>query len=133
MAAMIALDTNVLVRFLTRDDVGQAEHAKRVIEGSAVFLSKTVLLELEWVLRTAYGYGHDSVAAALRLVLGLPRVVVEDPLGVQRAFAWYMRGCDLADALHLAASGSAERFATFDKMLVRRARALDDAPAVIEP
>lgn len=130
---MIAVDTNVLVRFLTRDDVGQAERAKGVIEGSAIFLSKTVLLELEWVLRTAYGYGHDAVGAALRRILGLPRVVVEDLPAIRRAIAWYMRGCDLADALHLASSGSAERFATFDKMLVRRAKALDDAPAVIEP
>jgi predicted nucleic acid-binding protein len=66
-------------------------------------------------------------------VLGLPRVVVEDPPAVRRATLWYARGLDFADAMHVASSRAAKRFATFDKALIERARALDAPPPVAEP
>jgi len=56
---MIALDTNVLIRFLVRDDEEQFERAERLIRraaraGEPVFISLLVLLETEWVLRSRY-------------------------------------------------------------------------------
>ena len=51
---MIAIDTNVVVRFLVNDDPEQAQRARRLIESEDVFLSTTALLETEWVLRVAY-------------------------------------------------------------------------------
>lgn len=51
---MIAVDTNVIVRLLTNDDPHQTEKVARLMEGNSVFISKTVLLETEWVLRVAY-------------------------------------------------------------------------------
>ena len=51
---MIALDTNILVRVLTRDDPAQADLAAELMKSSDLFICKTVLLELEWVLRFAY-------------------------------------------------------------------------------
>jgi predicted nucleic-acid-binding protein len=130
---MIAIDTNVVVRFLTRDDPAQAVRAKALLLAEPVFLSKTVLLESECVLRSGYRVAPDAIAAAFRSLLGLPGATVEDPPAVAQALAWYDAGADFADALHLASSGPAARFATFDEGLLRRAKALLQAPAVVEP
>jgi predicted nucleic-acid-binding protein len=129
---MIAIDTNVVVRFLTRDDPTQAGRARALLLAEPVFLSKTVLLESEWVLRSGYRLARDAIATAFRSLLGLPGATVEDPPAVAQALAWYDNGLDFADALHLASSGPADRFATFDEMLVRRAKALPQAPIVVE-
>ena len=48
---MLAVDTNVVVRFLTGDEPAQAERARSIFEREAVLLLKTVMLETEWVLR----------------------------------------------------------------------------------
>ena len=62
---MIALDTNVLVRLVTGDDAAQAKRAAaRIDTGDAFFVSLTVALELEWVLRGAYKLAPDCVVAA---------------------------------------------------------------------
>ncbi len=56
---MIAIDTNVVVRFLTRDDERQYRKAFQVIRNAPrIFLSDTVILETEWVLRHAYGFSR---------------------------------------------------------------------------
>jgi predicted nucleic-acid-binding protein len=57
---MLGLDTNVLVRFLVRDDQAQFEKARRLIKrevaaGSGIFVNQLLLLETEWVLRSRYG------------------------------------------------------------------------------
>jgi predicted nucleic-acid-binding protein len=62
---MIAVDTNVLVRFLVRDDAEQASRADSLIRSEEIWISKTVLLETEWVLRSLYAFRPDSVARAL--------------------------------------------------------------------
>jgi len=130
---MIAVDTNVVVRFLVADDHAQAIRAEKALSAGPVLIAKTVLLETEWVLRGAYGLAGADIAAGLRKLLGLPGVKAEDMPAVARALGWYESGFDFADALHLASSGGARRFATFDKALARRAKALADAPTVMEP
>ena len=69
---MRALDTNIVVRYLTGDDPEQAARAKAAIDAGPVFVSTTVLLECDWVLRSVYGFGGRQVAAALRAFAGLP-------------------------------------------------------------
>lgn len=118
---MIAVDTNVLVRFITNDDPAQANRARRLIEAGPVFVAKTVLLELEWVLRGAYGLDRPTILKAVRGLLGLPTVTAEDALNVARAVEWYEAGLEFADALHLASSGHERAFATFDQSLRKRA------------
>lgn len=130
---MIAVDTNVVVRFLAEDDKVQTDRAEAVLRRGAILVPKTVLLETEWVLRAAYGIPSAEIAAALRRLLGLAGVTAEDPPAAARALAWYEGGLDFADALHLASSAEASRFATFDRPLVRHAKTLDNAPAVFEP
>ena len=121
---MVAVDTNVLVRFLTRDDVAQAKRAAELIGSSEVWVAKTVLLETEWVLRSAYKFTREQIAGALQTAAGLENIRLEDPVTVEHALKWFDGGLDFADALHLASLGEAERFATFDAKLAKKARKL---------
>ena len=119
---MIALDTNVVVRLLVNDDAVQARRARTLLAaGHDVRLPVTVLLEIEWVLRSAYGCPAPQVMTFLRALLGLPGVSTDNIAAVAAAIAACEQGLDFADALHLALSGDAERFYTFDANLRRRA------------
>ena len=82
---MLAVDTNVLVRFFTRDDPQQAERARRVVAHNEIFVSKTVLLETDWVLRRTYRYTREAVISTLRLLLSATSVSIEDPIVVEEA------------------------------------------------
>lgn len=118
----IAIDTNVLVRYLTGDDPAQAARARAVIDGERVFVSTTVLLETEWVLRSAYGLPATQVAAALRDFAGLPGVSVESPALLAEALDRVNEGMDFADALHLGAAAQCEALLTFDRRFIESAR-----------
>ena len=121
---MIAIDTNVLVRLLVWDDPEQAAQAKALIGGQDVFVSKTVLLETEWVLRSLYGLKASQIIAALRGVVGLPRMRCEDPDAVVMALGCFEQGLDFADALHLSSSRAKGRFATFDQRFRKRGQGI---------
>lgn len=118
---MIAVDTNVLVRLLTRDDAAQFEQVRRLFEVETVFLPKTVILETEWVLRRLYGLPSRKIIGALSSLIALPQVQCEDLASVQEALELAGRNLDFADALHVASSRGAQRFVTFDRALARRA------------
>lgn len=119
---MPAVDTNVVVRYLTGDDAVQARAARRLVDGGDIALSCTVLLETEWVLRSLYGYDRKRIHEALTAFAGLASVEIDDPARAARAFDWFANGMDFADALHLAACGEGETFATFDRKLAAAAR-----------
>jgi len=121
---MLAIDTNVVVRYLTGDHPRQSAQAKRLVDGEDVFVGATVLLETEWVLRSVYGFATAEIARALRGFAGLPRVTVEDPGVAARALDWMERGLDFADALHLAKAGGCEAFVSFDLRFARKANKL---------
>jgi predicted nucleic-acid-binding protein len=121
---VVAADTNVIVRFLTRDDSAQAARAASLLSSRLVWISKTVLLETAWVLRSLYGFGVIEVNEALKGFAGLSNVRVEDAMAVASAFEWTAMGIDFADALHLASSAGTNRFLTFDRRFVRRAKKL---------
>jgi predicted nucleic-acid-binding protein len=119
-----AIDTNVLIRFLTADDASQAAAAKRVIAAGGIFIATTVLLETEWVLRAGYGFSALEVAAALRGVAGLPGVQVENPFCLAQALDGLEKGLDFADALHLSSASHCSAFLSFDTKLAKRAKTL---------
>ena len=119
---MIALDTNVVVRLLVDDDPAQTRRARALLETCTAFVTPTVLLETEWVLRGAYDVGRAAIARSLRGLLGLRAVVIGDLQAVAQALDWFEAGLDFADALHLALSAEARQFVTFDARLARRAR-----------
>ena len=118
---MQAVDTNVVVRFLTSDDVRQANKARAVVGQTRVFVSRTVVLEVEWVLRGVYGFSSGQVVAGIRAIAGLPGVEIEDADLVAKALDWTESGMDFADALHLGAAANCQGFLTFDQRLARSA------------
>jgi predicted nucleic-acid-binding protein len=117
-----AVDTNILVRFLTADDPKQAKTARRVMETGDIFIGVTVILETEWVLRAGYGFTPNVIAAGLRGIGGLPGITIEEPAVVAQALDWMIEGMDFADALHLTRSSHCNAFVTFDKKLAARAK-----------
>jgi predicted nucleic-acid-binding protein len=121
---MIAVDTDILIRILTKDDPVQAKRAARLIEDNNIFIAKTVILESEWVLRHAYAIDRNTIQRAFQKLFGLPNVYAEDLKGLFRAIRWYEAGLDFADALHLASGLKAETFATFDTMMAQKASKL---------
>lgn len=131
---MIAVDTNVVVRFLvTGDDPPQSARAAAAFQTDKVFLARTVVLETAWVLRRTFGFDRVQIADALRLLSGLPNVEVEDAAGLVCVLDWMRAGLDLADALHLAATPGGAEFVSFDRNLARRAAAIPGTPPVREP
>lgn len=130
---MIAVDTNILVRVLTNDEPAQTKRALKRMRSDTVWVSRTVLLETEWVLRHAYSLDVVSIGRAFTTLLGIASVEVEDRLAVLEAVAWHEAGMDFADAMHLAASGGATAFVSFDRHLAKAARRAGAKPSVAEP
>ena len=138
---MIGLDTNVLARYyLAGFDADaatarQQQAARRLLEGSQrLHVAKTVLLELEWVMRGAYGSTRAQFAGVLEHLLASPQVTVEDRTSVEAALAGHRNGLDFADVLHHASYRACEAMASFDdRRFARRANKLGMAPAVTMP
>lgn len=137
---MIGLDTNVLARYYVADQGDAAterQHqlARELIEsGRPLMVCKTVLLELEWVMRGYYGFAGAEVAAALQHLLSLPQITVEDRDVVEQALAHCAAGLDFADALHLASYRACGSVASFDdRRFARRARKLGLTPGIAVP
>ena len=118
---MLAIDTNIVVRLLTGDDVRQARRARAVVEGNVVFVATTVLLEAAWVLRSARGYASSEVLSALKAFVGLPGVVLQEPERVAVAVRWAEGGMSFPDAIHLAAASDCEAFVSFDDKMAKSA------------
>ena len=133
---MIALDTNVLARYyVASSDMPsqkQSTAAKKLLEsGKALFVSKTVVLVLEWVLRGYYKSLPEDVLTVLTHLLAMPNVNIEDRVAVELAVAALGDGFDFADALHHASSRHCTSMATFDdKKFARRATAKGWKPPV---
>jgi len=123
---VFAVDTNVVVRYLTGDDAEQFAKVNALIGGQDVYVCTTVLLETEWVLRRAYRFSRERVVAALAAFAGLPRVTLQDPALAAKALDWTRYGMDFADALHLAEAQGCEAFVSFDQRLAAVASALSD-------
>lgn len=131
---MIALDTNVLARYLLGDEPSQTQAARRLLEDAKAeyWIPITVVLELAWVLRNGEA-PRGLVIEKLRELLSLQNMRPQNADQVFQALRWAAQGLDLADALHLVLSSKAERFTTFDEALVKQTRKLDLLPAAYTP
>ena len=135
---MIGLDTNVLARYYI-DDKADSEAlrqrlaARRLIEsGQPLTVSKSVVLELEWVMRGYYGFAQAEVASVIRHLLEQTNIRVEDRDAVEQALSNCEAGIDFADALHQASYRACDSVATFDdRKFARRAKKLGLVPAVV--
>ena len=102
---MIGIDTNVLVRFLVRDDQRQFEKAQRLIKreasrGETVLVSQLVLLEAEWVLRSRYAVGKGEILRAFSGLLDSVEFTIEDEPSVEQAlYLWKDSSAEFADCL----------------------------------
>jgi predicted nucleic-acid-binding protein len=129
-----AVDTNILARFYLRDDAAQGRIAASVLSAGDVFVAKTVILELEWVLRYVAEQPEEKVIECLAHLIALPGITVEDRDEIDAALSYCRKGIDFADALHLAASRACSALLTFDdRGYARRARGLRLKPPVRIP
>jgi predicted nucleic-acid-binding protein len=117
-----AVDTNVLVRFLTEDEPEQAARARNLFESGTVFVPLTVLLETYWVLHKAKNIPSDLVLGKLVAITRMTQVSVEDSPRFDRVIALTDAGMEFADALHVTAVNADMRFATFDRRMIRAAQ-----------
>ena len=117
---MNAIDTNVLVRYLVRDDEIQANIADRVIQNSC-YLSLTVLLESVWLLSSRFALSRDVISEALHELVSLPSISTVDDELVEWAIARFRCGADFADMVHLLDGRSADAFTTFDQGVTKGA------------
>jgi len=132
---MKALDTNVLARFFV-DDADDAQAARQRPAAVAAlsersFVSVTVLLEFEWVMRGFYELPTRNISRVSRALASLQNITLEDRDAVLVALDSFDKGLYFADALHLARSLRASGFLTFDRRLARRAKSLALAPPVV--
>lgn len=127
---MIVVDTNVLVRVITKDDIDQTRQAAELLRtADLIWISRVVLLEVGWTLKSRYKYSQDAVSRALHVVVALSTAEVEDVERVRLALAYHARGMDLGDAFILAFAPAASVIATFDTDFVKRAAfATDTVP-----
>ena len=131
---MKSFDTNVLARFFIDDPEDAQAAIQRPAAAAALsgrgFVSVTVLLEFEWVMRGFYQLPRAEIQAVLRALAGIAHIVVEDRTAVLAALDDFEAGLDFADALHLCRSKRAAAFATFDQRLDKRAQGLALVPPV---
>lgn len=127
---MRAIDTNIVIRFLTADDERQAKATRTAIAAGDIFVSLTVFLESEWVLRSGYSFGTEQIATGLSGLAGLPGIFVEEPALLATAIDWMRGGMDFADALHLAKADDCTVFLTFDKKLAKAAKGCSSVSVV---
>ena len=123
---MIALDTNVLVRFLVEDDPVQSRQAKAMVQravaaNSPYFVSEVVVCEVVWVLGAAYQVGRQEITAILRQLLRARHLAFSDAGRLAQALSAYEKGRgDYADYLirETAQDAGCECVATFDRALL---------------
>lgn len=131
---MKSLDTNVLARFFIDDPDDDQALRQRPAAVTALsepaYVTATVLLELEWVMRGFYELPRADIERVLRALLGISHLTVEDRDALLDALDHFSAGMDFADAVHLTRSQRAAAFVTFDRRLARRAAVLGCATPV---
>lgn len=124
---MPGLDTNVLVRWILDDDPRQATRVQRLFDEvrelrSQLFVPSTVMLELEWVLRSRYKLEKPTVLGAFNALLETQELEFQDEPALERAISLYRQSsADFADCMHAGQCGSAGRapMITFDDTAAR--------------
>lgn len=120
---MIAIDTNVLVRYLVRDNAKQADVAAKFLQKLSAerpgYVSTPVVTELEWVLRKGYGLEPSAIRTAITKLLEVPNLVFDADDAVRLA-AESRRG-DFVDCLihFIGDAAGCERTVTFDRNFAR--------------
>jgi predicted nucleic-acid-binding protein len=130
---VIALDTNILIRTIVRDDPQHVDLAVDMMANNVCYVTRSVVQEVVWVLTRIYRQSASQVAAVIDLLLDIQQIEVEDEFQIMQAVIWYRQGMDFADALHLATSLKANSLATFDKGFIKAASAIQTPIPVYHP
>lgn len=121
---MIGLDTNVLIRYLTRDDESQYRATMKLLmrKSARFFVADLVLVETDWVLSSLYDWTRDEIADAFTRLLQIHNLQFEDEDRLRLSLAAVRRGADLSDELLIAMSRhqGCREFATFDATVAKR-------------
>ncbi len=121
---MIGLDTNVLIRYLTRDDESQYRATMKLLmrKSASFFVADLVLVEADWVLSSLYDWSRDEIADAFTRLLQVHNLQFEDEDRIRHSLAAVRRGADLSDELLIAMSRNhgCREFATFDSAVAKR-------------
>lgn len=131
---MKAVDTNILARFFINDpDDGEAIRQQKIalsIMSQPVFVSLTVILKFEWVMRGFYKLTRLEILMVFRALLGLLHVTIEEKALVIDVLEKYENGMDFADSLHVAKAQHCQAFVTFDQKLANKANLYQDNVAI---
>jgi predicted nucleic-acid-binding protein len=125
---VIGLDTNVLVRYITQDDNKQAALANALIENlddaSPGFVTLVTLVELSWVLESAYKFTRQQFAQVMQTLMTVDTIKLDRAAVVASAVRVYSASeADFSDCLieRLSAGAGCERTMTFDKAAAKMA------------
>lgn len=127
---MIGIDTNIVLRYLLKDDPALSPRALAIIAANDCFVTRAALTEVVYTLESYYRSPRTEIGRALDALFGLQRVFVEDRAVAERAVSWYKGGMDFGDAMIAASSHGSARVATFDRDFARIARKLRTTPSV---
>jgi len=130
---VIALDTNVLARFLLDDTPAQMKAATNLLHGAERCTAPiTVMLELAWVLESL-SWQREDISRAIRLICSLENFTVQHFDAIIATLYWYENGMGFADGLHLALSINSSGMKSFDKSFIKTSRRLKTMPPVSRP
>ena len=102
---MIAIDTNILVRYITQDDLVQAEAAEKLLatynsKSQSIFINNIILCEFVWVLEKGYNYSQQQISSAIRIILSTEEFAFERHNILWLALEDYeLRNTDFSDSL----------------------------------
>jgi predicted nucleic-acid-binding protein len=116
-----AIDTNILVRLVARDDEEQLQLARAFVAEGPVFISLICLLESIWVLESRFELERAQLYEALMAIFDVQNIAVELDEMAGWALGRWKAGADMADMLLLVAARDQDSFATFDQRLARKA------------
>ena len=129
---MTALDTNILVRYLAQDDAAQFQKVLQLLnrKRAVFFACDLVMAETDWVLRSLYGWTSAEVADAFARLTTIHNLVFENEVRLRASLRALREGADLADELIVRScrDHGAQRFATFDKGIIRRHKPFAASP-----
>lgn len=130
---MTALDTNVLIRYLTQDDETQFQKVLKMLnrKRDTFFVCDLVLAETDWVLRSLYDWTGQEVADAFARLTTIHNLAFEDEARLRSSLGALRVGADLADELIVknCRNHGAKTFATFDKDIIRRHKPFAGPPS----
>lgn len=124
---MIAIDTNILARWILRDDAAQCAIADGIMNG-AIEIPTSVLLELVWLLESVIRLPRSKIAESMSVLLSIDMAHIPDREGIRWAIERYSLGGDWGDMIHLIGVQAATSFATFDLGISKAAGVASPVP-----